>query len=367
MTDSARPDQTPPDSTIIDAEAEPLPKPPSALARLGRWLLIIVIAAAGCVAIAAGYHFYTLPATSPAKPAIVNTAPLSAAQPDAGGAELARQVQELERRLAALSASLERLQQLPAAPGPQMPGADPAQAERLKSLEETLQAQLAQQAMAASENRKASTEALRLAEAALSGQSQFDQKLADLARARAADLRQPVALLLAWQALRDKAARGSGFAAEANAVAGLLGQAAPLRTAFDAVQALAVSGAPTESALAGNFAGVAEAQQREAASLPPADGAAPPPWWQRALDKLAGLVTIRRVGGSAAEPGDQLAQAETLLQRADLAGAVAALNGLNAGPTLAAWRSGAEARLKLDAALEKMQQTLRDHFAATAP
>lgn len=360
MTDSPRSEKTPPDSTIIDAEAEPLPKPPGALARLGRWLLIIVIAAAGCVAIAAGYHFYTLPATSPAtnpgKPAIVNTAPLSAAQPDAGGADLARQVQELERRLAALSASLERLQQLPAAPS----GTDPALAERLKGLEEAVQAQ-------AADGRKASNEALRLAEAALTGQSQFDQKLADLARARAADLRQPVALLLAWQALRDKAARGSGFAAEANAVVGLLGQAAPLRNAFDAVQALAASGAPTETDLAGNFAAVAEAQQREAASLPPAEGAAPPPWWQRALDKLAGLVTIRRVGGSAAEPGDQLAQAETLLQRADLAGAVAALNGLNAGPSLAAWRSGAEARLKLDAAMEKMQQALREHFAAAAP
>ncbi len=353
------------DSPIIDAEAEPLPQPsrPSsgALARFGRWALFLVLAVAACIGIAAVYHFSTQPPgnnASPgsAKPAIVATQPMATPIPAPAGndADLARQVQELDRRLAALAASLERLQQLPAA----NTGADPGQTEKLGHLESQ-----------AAENRKASNEALRLAEAALTGQAQFDQKLADLSRARAADLRQPVAVLLAWQALRDKAARGNGFAVEANALAGLLGAAASggtIGTAFAAVQAQAANGAPTPLALAAGFGAVAEAQQREAASLPPADGAVAPPWWQRALDKLAGLVTIRRVGGNGAEidPADRLARAETLLLRGDLGGAQAALEGINAGPSLLAWREGAEARLKLDAALERLQQALRDHFAA---
>lgn len=346
-----------PEGTIIDAEVEPLPDNPGFFSKLGRWLLRGVIAIAICVAIAAAYHFYTTPGALPSlggKPTAVAPAPTPMPAPQAAPAPvvdpaLAQRVQDLERRLAALAASLERLQQLPAASN--------ADAERVAGLEEALKAQ-------AAETRKATSEAVKLAEAALTGQVQFDQKLADLSRARAADLRQPVALLLAWQSLRDRATRGSSFVAEANAVAPLLGNAAALREAFTTVQAFAANGAPTETALAGSFAQVAEAQQREVAELPPADGTTPS-WWQRVLNKLTGLVTIRRVGGEvAANSADKLGVAEGLLERGDLAGALAALEGVSGGPALTAWRGGADARLKLDAALDKLQLALREHFAA---
>ncbi|WP_430396659.1 COG4223 family protein [Ferrovibrio sp.] len=356
-------------ATIIDAEVEALPPKPSFLAKLGRWLLLGLIAVAFCVAAAAGYHFYTTqsapvalkPATTPlgAPPPVV-TLPAPVTPPVQAPAADTAKLQDLERRLAALAASLERLQQLPGAA---------SDADRVAALEEAVKAQAQAQtkaiADAVAEARKSGAEALRLAEAAITGQAQFDQKLADLTRARAADLRQPVALLLAWQSLRDRAARGSGFVAEANAVAPLLGATPPttVREAFTAVQAFAASGAPTETALAGSFAAVMEAQQKEAVPATAVDAAQN--WWQRALNKLSGLVTIRRVGGEAADGGtDKLSIAAGLLERGDLAGAQAALEGLHAGAALTAWRGGAEARLKLDAALERMQSALRDHFAA---
>ncbi len=352
-------------ATIIDAEVEALPSKPGFLAKLGRWLLLGLIAVAFCVAAAAGYHFYTQPggitgsnvAVKPAAlppPAVTLPAPAPAVDTAA-----AQKLQELERRLTALSASLERLQQLPGAA---------ADADRVAALEEAVKAQAKATSDAVAEARRSGAEALRLAEAAITGQTQFDQKLADLTRARAADLRQPVALLLAWQSLRDRAARGSGFVAEANAVAPLLGATPPanVREAFAAVQAFAANGAPTETALAGSFASVMEAQQKEAA--PTATEDATLSWWQRALNKLSNLVTIRRVGGEAADGStDKLGIAAGLLERGDLAGAQAALEGLqHPGAALAAWRGGAEARLKLEAALERMQAALRDHFA-TAP
>lgn len=359
-------------ATIIDAEVEALPPKQGFLAKLGRWLLLGLVAVAFCVAAAAGYHFYTQPggitgssvAVKPAAlppPALSIPAPAPAAAPPVTAAAESARLQELERRLTALSASLERLQQLPGAA---------ADADRVAALEEAVKAQAQAQAKATSdaitEARRSGAEALRLAEAAITGQAQFDQKLADLTRARAADLRQPVALLLAWQSLRDRAARGIGFVAEANAVAPLLGAAPPasVREAFAAVQAFAANGAPTETALAGSFASVMEAQQKEAAPTATEDAALS--WWQRALNKLSTLVTIRRVGGDAADgSADKLAIAAGLLERGDLAGAQAALEGMqHPGAALAAWRGGAEARLKLEAALERMQAALRDHFAA---
>ncbi|WP_428249255.1 COG4223 family protein [Ferrovibrio sp.] len=354
-------------ATIIDAEVEALPPKPGFLAKLGRWLLLGLIAVAFCVAAAAGYHFYTQPggitgsnvAVKPAAlppPAVTLPAP-AVAPPPAVDTAAAQKLQELERRLTALSASLERLQQLPGAA---------ADADRVAALEEAVKAQAKATSDVAADARKSGAEALRLAEAAITGQAQFDQKLADLTRARAADLRQPVALLLAWQSLRDRAARGSGFVAEANAVAPLLGATPPanVREAFAAVQVFAANGAPTETALAGSFASVMEAQQKEAA--PTATDDATLSWWQRALNKLSNLVTIRRVGGEAADgSADKLGIAAGLLERGDLAGAQAALEGLqHPGAALAAWRGGAEARLKLEAALERMQAAMRDHFAA---
>ncbi len=341
---------------IIDAEAEPI-KPTGKAGGIGRMLLWGLLAVVICVGIAAAYHFSTLPnlgGKQPVASVASNTVPV----PPPALADTATQnkMQDLERRIAALSSALERLNSV-------SPNAAPmVDTSALESRIADLETKLATQA---AEARQRHESALRELGKAAEKTVELEVKLTELANQRQAGLRQPVALLLAWQAMRERALLGQGFAAEQAKLAPLVERekAKPLHDALAALAGFAAAPPKTQAALIAGFPPAAEAQMRDPA---PAADAPPPAWWQRAIDKLSHLVTIRRVGGNAADsasPDGKLAAAEAALAKGDLAAALQALDGIAAQGELAAWKTDAQTRLQLQAALEAFTAALRDHFA----
>ncbi len=97
--------------------------------------------------------------------------------------------------------------------------------------------------------------------------------------------------------------------------------------------------------------------------------AAPSTWWAQVLERLRGLVTIRRIDG-AAKTGPQAAigGAQSALARGDLAGAVSDLDRLNGTHAEAAraWIEMARERLAAERALAQLQEVLSARLA-TAP
>lgn len=342
---------------IIDAEVEPLG---GKRGRSAKSALLLVAAVIVSIGVAVGWHFWssgkldTMVAGKTATQATIavpQSAPASApaaasaSMPDA--ALLARQ-DEQEKRLAALTASLERLQQLPAANA----GTDPALLQKLAELEQQM-ASLRQ----AQESNAAQRNALQTQLADL--QARFTA----LSEARLNALREPLLQLIAFSEAREQARRGSTFAREAT----LLGtyaeaQGGALKAAFAGLQPFAERRIPPVAVLAARFPSLAEQQRVMPGSETAA--AAEKPWWQRAVDRLTGLVSIRRVGSiDSASVEGRLEAAEAALRDGDLAAAVVALDGMTLIPALQDWRDQAQARLDLDAALDAHGVALRSHLA----
>lgn len=350
---------------IIDAEVEPLGGK-----RSGSSMVVLLIGAVIIsIVIAVGWHFWSSgkldavlggkPASSSSTTAPATSAPATTASiplPASAGttaatapdpALLAR-LEDQEKRLAALTASLERLQQLPAA----NVAADPALLQKLAELEQQV----------------ATLRQTQEANAAQRGtlQSQIadlQTRFTALSEARLNALREPLLQLIAFSEARELARRGSSFAREAT----LLGsyaeaQGGMLKSAFAGLQPFAERGIPPAAVLAARFPALAE-QQRATPSADAAN-AAEKPWWQRAVDRVTGLVSIRRVGSvDAASVEGKLETAEAALRDGDLASAVAALDGMTLVPALQDWREQARARLDLDAALDAHGAALRAHLA----
>ena len=89
---------------------------------------------------------------------------------------------------------------------------------------------------------------------------------------------------------------------------------------------------------------------------------------ERALARIEGLVTIRRVGDDAAK-ADPVERARAALGNGDLAAAVAALKTLGGAPADAArpWLDIAERRVAADAAVADLARQLGGRLAAPAP
>lgn len=350
---------------IIDAEVEQVhPVARSGFWRRMGWLLLAV---AVSVALAAGYHFYDqmllqrgAPAAAPVATGAGGNAPVAGtatppAQPDPAAA---RRMDELERRITAMTAAMERLRDV----SPAAAGDTAVLSQRLDALEARLTATLsdvqqkeAQRLDALARDLARAGERLELLEA----------KLAELTAARHASLRLPVAVLASWMNVHGRAQAGEAFAAEADALSALLARepVKDLTESFAAVRSMAAQGTPTAAILAASFPEVSEAEQRSAAEAP--DPALP--WWQRMFQKLAGLITIRRTRGGPADDaqGDAaslLERAEAALRRGDLADALAATESLAGSDELKTWREAARRRLQLDAALSGFSAQLRRHF-----
>lgn len=136
-------------------------------------------------------------------------------------------------------------------------------------------------------------------------------------------------------------------------MAALVGEDADFTAPLETLQAYAESGVPTLDDLRDGFRATIPA-------IIAATAGDDRPWWQKTLDTVSGLVSIRL------EPGEDhgesvrgvIARTESRLNAADLAGAVSALEGLSGPPAEAAasWLKTAQDRLAVDAA----QRTMSD-------
>lgn len=340
---------------IIDAEVEPIGGTRRRGLRLALFLLAAVIVSIG---VAVGWHLWTsgrldtLLAGKPAAPATAPSAAIPQSSPAAPSVAapdpaLRTRLQEQEKRLAALTASLERLQQLPAANA----GADPALLQKLAELEQQLAA--LRQTLDASATQRAALQS-QIAE--------LQTRFTALSEARLAALREPLLQLIAFAEARELARRGSAFAREAAMLGGYAeAREGALKTAFAALQPFAERMVPPTTVLAARFPALAEQQRAAPADVAAAGDKA---WWQRAIDRLTGLVSIRRAGSiDAASAEGKLDAAEAALREGDLAGASAALEGLALIPALQDWRDQVRMRLDLDAALDAYGAALRAQLA----
>jgi hypothetical protein len=346
-----------PQEKIIDAEVEPLGKSGSGAGRSLRIMLYLLAAVALSVAIAIGYHFAVSgrldellgrAAPSSAAPRQAETAPTAAAPAPSVVPMSPRdtRLDQLESRFSSLTASLERLQQLPAANA-----ADP---QKLQEIEQHVLAL------------RAALETSAAQRTALQGQvAELQGRMTALSEARLASLREPFVQLIGWSELRVKADRGEKFVNEATQLGQYAeAQGGNLKATFAALQPFAETGAPAKAVLVGDFDEIYAEQQKDAEqkAVPVVTGDRS--WWQRSLDKISGLISVRRVGeGEAALPSN-FWHAAMAVRSGNLAAAVNDLSGgpVELVPALKEWRDAAEKRVKLDAALDSYGAALRAHL-----
>lgn len=371
MTVTDDKDSAPP--APAETEAAPAETPPPARRR-ARWPILVTVLIAAAI-LAAGYYGagYRFERAAEVRFAALRAELDAVARPAVDPAELAA----LANRIAVLE---QRIAALEAVPAP-APALDPALTDRIDGAEAAL-AELARRLDAAPapatvdpalEGRLAALEARASDDGAAFELDRLTRRLDQVAgtiaaveprmatfeaeiatlTGRLADA-PAAALVVAVGQVRD-AARGSApFGAALDAVRGLVAGDGAALAIVDRLAPLAATGAPTLDDLRAGF----DVAVTEALAPPPDPDA---PWYRRTLDRLAGLVTVRRVGeeveGDDAEA--RIARAERALADGDLAGALAAL-GDGVGPAFDGWRAGAADRLALDAALA----ALGDHALA---
>jgi hypothetical protein len=225
----------------------------------------------------------------------------------------------------------------------------------------------------------------RLARLASSA-TDLDARVASLAKAaptRDAIDATDMALVLALLQIRGALEAGRPFAAEYEALAALAGTRPEIAAAAAPLAESAKTGVAGRAVLARRLrelAGAittAKAPANAPADMPAdANGGPPPDWVDQALARLRGLVTIRRIDGTARrQPGSGpetvVNAAELALAGGDLESALDALDKL-AGPSAEAagpWLRMARERLAVEVALNQIEALLvaRLGSAANAP
>jgi len=195
--------------------------------------------------------------------------------------------------------------------------------------------------------------------AALNGRLDAAEKATSAARAQGlAD----AALTMAVSQLRRAVDGGSVYSPELAAVRAVTGGDAKLQAALDPLAPAAQAGIASRMALTDEFPAVANAIAQ--ASLQRGGEG----WWRAVTDRLDGLISVRPVGAAVAgdHPRAKAARAEAAAERGDLAGAVAALNGLEGKPAEAAkpWLDRAKARIAADQALAALESQATANLAA---
>jgi hypothetical protein len=159
------------------------------------------------------------------------------------------------------------------------------------------------------------------------------------------------ALMLALGQLREAVRGGRPYAAELATAKSLARDRQDVLQALQPLEANAAKGVPTLPALTQRFRAVAN-DIVHAEQAPPGED-----WGDQIMARIRSLVTVRRVGAKSGDDPVQnaVAAAEGALDRADLPGAVQALDGLQGAPAQAAkpWLDQAHARLDALAALDR--------------
>lgn len=294
---------------------------------------------------------------------------------DEAAAAAARQ--QLDRRVAALTAK-------PAAPAgdiaelrqqvTRLSTGNAELASRVAALAETAQSQ--QQKSADLRQRIATIDEAVQAQAKTSAELTARVETLEEARRTFASGSSGTAILLALLRIGDALAAGRPFAAEYDALT------AAARDRPQVIAAAAPLAAPAKTGVAGRAALAARLRDltpaiAKAAAPERRDAAAG--WGGRLLDRLRGLVRVRRVieeggGAAGAAPGGAAAAvdvAEQALADGDLAAAVAAIEKLRDGAAEAArpWLDMAKERLAAERALQQLEAALTADLggAATPP
>jgi uroporphyrinogen-III synthase len=308
-------------------------------------------------------------------------------------------VRELEQRLArveqtartpapagapaeAVSAIDGRLRALEQRPAPAPAGPDPALERRMEELTRALQAlgprlqaleQEAQTARARVEALARIEGQLQRLDTALGATTGRLDRIDAEARERDATMARTLeeqagpgaesqALVLAVGQLRAAMDGGRPFATELETARGLAADQPEIAAALADLAPVAGRGVPDRIVLAERFRTLGGDIVR--ADRAAAEGGT---WVDQALGRLGSLVTVRRVGeeGGVGVPG-AVAQAEARLGRGDLAGAVAALDGLTGAARQAAagWLADAQIRVKAEAAVARATSAAIGHLTA---
>jgi hypothetical protein len=238
-----------------------------------------------------------------------------------------------------------------------MKSAESALARRIDQLEQRLTAAEALSSM------RATSEAAGLEK--INGElSRLGNATADLAKrfpvleqqikSRSGTEQTDAALAMVLLRIREAVDQARPFAAEYSALkalardADLAAQAEPLAEA-------AQSGVASRAVLSRRLAELAG--QIATATEPPSES----DWGAQILARLRGLVTIRRIDGpSQTAPEAAVSAAQAALARGDLPGAIAALKPLTGAnvETARPWLQMARQRLTVEAALDRLQQSL---------
>jgi hypothetical protein len=187
----------------------------------------------------------------------------------------------------------------------------------------------------------------------ISALDELERQVGSLAQAdREAAASQDVALALAIGQLRDALRSSAPFQREMTALQAAVQEDRELRDVLAPLAQHASTGVPTADALRRDFSQVA----RRVASA--GSGGDETGWLGGVMRRLSNIVTVRPVGEAAEgnDAGATVARAEARLEAGNLAGAVAALGGLQ-GPAAEAarpWLERARARLAAQRALSTL-------------
>jgi hypothetical protein len=239
--------------------------------------------------------------------------------------------------------------------------ADLAKLQQLEQRLGTIEAQSATQTSSASaERQKIKEEISRFG----STTADLSQRLSDLDRVvqsqGAADRSDALLALLLLQ-MREAVEQARPFRAEYNAFT-TLARNTDLAPAAEPLAEAARNGVASHAVLAKRLA------ELGGQVSPPAEPSPDSDWGNQALARLRGLVTIRRIGGTA-QTGPEAAEraSQAALARGDLAGAVAALEAPDAanGDAIRPWLRMARERLAAETALDHLQELLTVRLDST--
>lgn len=244
--------------------------------------------------------------------------------PQAGAGQAGAMIGDVEQRLATLEQML-----------------NGSHGEMVTSLE-TLQADLEE----LKSSRASASALLNLSDRVSGLESAVDQAVSRQDRA--------LAFLLAVGQLRAAVEGGRGFDGELKTVAAMAPADLDVAALTDGFAGRAADGVPTLTALQQSFTAMG-AKVIRASALPDDETAS---WWNRTVDRLLTVVTVRRIDGDAVGDGPAavVSRAEALLKSGSLAEAVRELSALQGGPAevLGPWLAQAQARLAADRALNEL-------------
>jgi len=341
----------PPKASPPPNVSPPLPAAKPAKSRGAAWALSLLVLALALVGTAPYWA-----------PSVLPLLPWAPPQPEAQTSALAARLDAAEAAQSKMAAQLAQVeseqQQQPQAPPPNYGAILQPLVGRLNALEQRT-------ANSSAQGSSALTQSIQQMGARLDG---FDAKLGKLAAAQASGDETDRALLAAVAELRAAMAGSGPFDGELQSVAALAHNDSDIAAALQPLSGAAVAGLPSAALLAVQFrTETAPAILHATAAAPNSTG----DLGDRVLAEIEGLVTVRRIdaSGTPSDPTEAAVRAaEASLDKGDLAGAIAALNGLRGGAADAAHPFIAAAQQRLDAerAVAGVAQKLMTRLAASA-